>query len=1795
MSEIFKFSISKHKFGILALLLTTSVIGRTQSFYYYRGDSIHLTPVPNLFTLQFSDSVDEGLLTGHGVDYTLLMSDLVTAQGNLDSLTLWGDEVYTVLPVYMKTDSQLVRMRHELVVKFKETTTLGQKDSLISACGLSLKTDLEVFEVYYCLNPVLRSAELFESGKVEWAEPDMIIDAILHGHLPDDPLFNRQWNLRQQIGETIHNDEIETYNGVDINVTKAWLLTTGSPLIAFSVIDKGNFGPHEDFPAERMFSLNALGSANDQSHHGMACAGIIGAEMDNGKGITGIASKCKIRYISTTSTSGLAEEILNASAFGNVRVFSISMGWDSPNEAVCEAMTQAMTVSNAVFCQASGTYADHNSNHNPSNMLIRGHDLDWYITVGASDHQDLAADYSVWNCHVDIVAPSAADVSLCIYYPNSAGYQNYTDVGSSNIWTLDIPGKQGYNPWPEEYCDANTIPQPAEELPDTEIIDNPLSYTGRFFGTSAATPQVAGVVALMLSANSCLTTQDVYNILTSTAIQLDSETSCNENVNGPSSPKFGYGRVDAFAAVSEALAMGHIDFQIAITDCPGPGEGEIEVQIELAEGETNSDYKVEWITGYGSFSGVVNTVPTEVIVNYWEPQSVPYSGWTEGFPFLIHITHLPTGCTSTRQFWLDGPFLEVTDVVNPDCDADPLYGSFVVAAENADEEPDTFLWSINGGEPTETPETDDLPAGEYIITVTNSQGKSCENTVVLETSVDCCESYVATWLEAPQDLCLYPPTDQMTIEITGGSGNFTFDWDAIGELDFTPVNMMNPFQTQINHADCGEYVLLVTDNIFGCETQFEFEIVCTEPPIDLSATAFDDTCEGSWDGAIDLTVTGGYGNYTYEWYSGETLISTEEDPSTLQAGEYSVVVTDMNGCTGEDEFEIEIETGVYTEGAVNFGTGIQPSYVANWEGAGDVIFTGNLSFASGTSPTIADVNFFFEQGFGITIEEGANVTFTDCTFQSCGDNWRGFDVKADRTTQAASGILTLTNSKVYYAQTGIYTQDAAGPLAQWTSYHGGQINCTGSWFVNCGVAFECHYTRYTTTATCMVPKVAFTKCLFLTDDDYGLHHAMPYQALARHHDSFGYSYAGCTFKNTMTQVDEWHDRGIHSFNSVFDFKRFEPTNNNPANYVRGKMEGFDAAIDAYGGKKRAITVRWSDFEQNRVGVRLTNSDFFRVYGNKFKVGKATGVAALDNQATYPYQTGEDEIWYEAVLNVGSRHYVLAENEMEGIAANAGGVANDMERIGTRIFDTHTPDDEVRKNTITGMHWAIKSEGMNRTVSGGLRAICNAFSYNHFDVRADVLTGSNSGGMAMTQSDLNMVNGFEVVVSADNAFTQQTALLDATGRFSNYGSGEIIYYFEAENTVRDPGTFVWNVDSDDDPNFDGNDCLAEFPSHIAHPASKITTWLGLAEEAEEEFEEYEIAYHALTDGGDSEALINAIATAYGQEVLELRDEMLEASPNLSGFVLASIADNTASFPHPVAAEIFAANPQCLHDWRFMLYLETKTDPMPEYLMEVLEAIADTVSVDNTLLVQMNNARTRTMKNVNRALWAMADTSLYDSEDYDAVIEGMRVYHHAYAHMDEFLTMGDDTEAADYFVASDTLYYVLPEWMDERSQFERYMGMRTDMLAASERWDSLGTAAMSELEAQSANPFFWSGRASRAVLDFFHGANHHVPPINDSIIWPTRRKPFKEPKESMVLLYPNPTNGLIYLQINDSQILEAGAMVQITDASGRSVLTLYVQKEEWIREIDTSKWKSGLYFMEMKSGRKKLWVSKFQVIR
>lgn len=114
-----------------------------------------------------------------------------------------------------------------------------------------------------------------------------------------------------------------------------------------------------------------------------------------------------------------------------------------------------------------------------------------------------------------------------------------------------------------------------------------------------------------------------------------------------------------------------------------------------------------------------------------------------------------------------------------------------------------------------------------------------------------------------------------------GAAGYTIDWLG-GEEGFVLADLAPGF-----------YSYTITDDN-GCVYLDSAEV--TEPSvIELTVTTTDETESGN--GEIDLTVVGGTAPFFFDWDNDEIGDFDAEDLTNLEPGDYSVIVTDANGCT----------------------------------------------------------------------------------------------------------------------------------------------------------------------------------------------------------------------------------------------------------------------------------------------------------------------------------------------------------------------------------------------------------------------------------------------------------------------------------------------------------------------------------------------------------------------------------------------------------------------------------------------------------------------------------------------------------------------------------------------------------------------------------------------------------------------------------------------------------------------------------------------------------------------------------
>ena len=184
--------------------------------------------------------------------------------------------------------------------------------------------------------------------------------------------------------------------------------------------------------------------------------------------------------------------------------------------------------------------------------------------------------------------------------------------------------------------------------------------------------------------------------------------------------------------------------------------------------------------------------------------------------------------------------------------------------------PYTFLWSNFAVSEDIT----GLSAGVYTVTVTDHN--LCTITGSWEVTQPAELMISGSALPAA---CYAGSTGSISIDVTGGTGAYTYDWSNGLHIE------------DITGLTAGDYTVTVTD-ANSC-TKTDSFTVGAPSALSVDAILKNVSCKDTPTGAINITVTGGTSPYGYVWNTDETT----EDISGLYAGDYTVTITDLNNCT----------------------------------------------------------------------------------------------------------------------------------------------------------------------------------------------------------------------------------------------------------------------------------------------------------------------------------------------------------------------------------------------------------------------------------------------------------------------------------------------------------------------------------------------------------------------------------------------------------------------------------------------------------------------------------------------------------------------------------------------------------------------------------------------------------------------------------------------------------------------------------------------------------------------------------
>ncbi len=253
------------------------------------------------------------------------------------------------------------------------------------------------------------------------------------------------------------------------------------------------------------------------------------------------------------------------------------------------------------------------------------------------------------------------------------------------------------------------------------------------------------------------------------------------------------------------------------------------------------------------------------------------------------------------------------------------------------------------------------------------------------------------------------------ITVQGGTIPYAFSWSN------------GQFTEDISNLSAGNYSCQISDNN-GCVTTYSGVVNNIGSNLTIAGTSIQDEICGNSMGSIDITVTGGVLPLTFSWNNG----AISEDIYGLNQGNYSVTVTDVNGCNTNGTYSVDNNNGTLV---------LDPLLVTDENcGNGDGLI--DLNYSGGNEPvsiiwsngsTDEDPELLSAGTYIVTITDQYGCSLTDTAIVQ--NNSNGFAisdiVSVDENCGDAGGYIDITitggtTPYVYNWSNGATTEDISG-------------------------------------------------------------------------------------------------------------------------------------------------------------------------------------------------------------------------------------------------------------------------------------------------------------------------------------------------------------------------------------------------------------------------------------------------------------------------------------------------------------------------------------------------------------------------------------------------------------------------------------------------------------------------------------------------------------------------------------------------------------------------------------------------
>jgi hypothetical protein len=655
---------------------------------------------------------------------------------------------------------------------------------------------------------------------------------------------------------------------------------------------------------------------------------------------------------------------------------------------------------------------------------------------------------------------------------------------------------------------------------------------------------------------------------------------------------------------------------------------------------------------------------------------------------------------------------------------------------------------------------------------------------------------------------------------------------------------------------------------------------------------------------------------------------------------------------------------------------------------------------------------------------------------------------------------------------------------------------------------------------------------------------------------------GCTFRNTRgpTIAFNYRGKGITGIESTFYVGHICTSGTTPCTqYQETEFSKLDYGIYAIATTTTPFAdIRETVFTGNKRGMYLSGMTLPRVTSNTFSLTSQQGQAIYGLYLDY------------------CTDYWVEDNRFES------GILGNVNTIGIIVNESGGDPNEIYLNEFEYVEYAINVQGENRSSTNpaqGLQIRCNEYINTKKDetIMWDEPRLNRGAGIADEQG----IGTLNIEDMAGNIFHYETTTTDYDDLDNEANYFEYYYSTNASSADVEPMDAQFGVTVDKrgmgtDPWTHESACL----SNINTGGGGTENERSAMNDAQEGITTTGTILAALIDGGDTETLNTEVESSTPPEAVQVYNDLMEESPNLSETVVESTIEKENVLPNPMVRDVMVANPHTAKSITLLEKLDERYDPMPEYMKAQILAGRSIQNLKQALEAQLAGyqfKKAKAMNNLARYFTEMPDTeaatdSLLDLYQQDNTLKSN--YQLAWL----YLKNGAYQSGSNVMSNIPSSFNLSETEQVEYNQVAAIYNMLLGLYQDDQPLDSLTVTQVNELQLMAVDGEKQPRAFARNILLALGEINYDEP-----ILYPDHMKSTEMVEEyrelvntsgpGMLEVYPNPAKDYVILQYKVGA--EQKGQIEVKDISGMTKQVLPITGEQDQLTLITKDWTPGIY--------------------